>query len=311
MNRITVCAFRGPATFPLAMARDLGLFADHGLEVELVWTASAEQLITGLLDGTYPIVQASPDNIVAARDRTGQAIVAWYAGSSGPISLVVRPEVADLADLRDQDIAVDHPDTGWAPILLRILAGAGIGRDEVRQVGRGATAVVYADLVEGRTPAAMLNEPWATRATVRGCRRIADHRTVAPELLTSAGASHRAWLRDEAEVASAYLGAVVAATAWILDPSVRTEAVDRLEGHLGATRDEAAAVFDVLSLPAGGWPRSPMPSQAGIRAVCELRSSVGRDPRFEPETYLDEVIARRVADPPSGSISRVRGRPGG
>ncbi len=293
---LRVCTFRGVAAFPLQVALAHGLFEREGLVVELAFTRSSDELVEGLLDGTYSIVQASPDNFVAWRDRTGVPIVTWYGGSSGPICLLLRPEVPTIEALRGKTIAVDYPNTGWAPILLGVLARHGIAADEIKQEATGATAQVFAALIEGRTPAAMLNEPWATRATAAGCRVAADHRAVAPGLQTSAGASLRDWLDANSSIACSFLQGVLMATAWILDPANGAAATAELAAFLPAEPAEAARLFARLTDPETGWPPTAAPDKRGIHAVRALRGTGAEETGVADAAYLTDLIHRRVLD---------------
>lgn len=289
-HEIRVHAFRGGSSFPLRAALESGAFAREGLDVRLSFTTSSPELMQGLLDGAFEVVQASPDNFVAWRDRTRSPIVAWYGGSNGPICCVVRPEVTSLAELRGARIAVDAPNTGWAPILLRLLAAAGVGAGEFTQVATGATAQVYDALVTGRTPAAMLNEPWASRAVRLGCRVAADHRSVAPGLQTSAGASLAGWLHDNRGVAIAFMRAIIAATAWLRHPTRHEATRALLADHLGASPEEADAVFARLADPDAGWPATAAIDPLGIETVRELRSHTAGRSDEPTSAYVDMEI---------------------
>lgn len=295
---VRVCAFRGVATLPLHVAVESGRMRARGLEVDLTWTGSSDELMLGLIDGAYDVVQAAPDNVIAWRDRTEAPIRAWYGGSSGPISLILGPGVESIEGLRGGPVAVDYPNTGWAPIMLRILADHGVAAHEIEQVPMGATPKVFAAVIEGRSPAGMVNEPWATRAAGRGCRIAADHRSVAPRLATSAGAALEPWLARHPSVAEAFLRAIVGATTWILDPASRGAVIVALGDHLAAAPGETAALYDRSVDPSSGWPPSAFLDLGGIEALLELRTAVGDQVRGSAGDYATLDVVRRVFDPP-------------
>ncbi len=273
--------------------------AAAGLDVELSWTGSSDALMLGLIEGDYDVIQAAPDNVIAWRDKTGVPILAWYGGSSGPISLVLGPGVESIEALRGGPVAVDFPNTGWAPIMLRILARHGISASEVEQVPMGATAKVFAAITEGSAPAGMLNEPWATRAVGLGARVAADHRSVAPRLATSAGASLENWLEGHATTALSFLRAIVGATTEILDPDERAAVTAALSDHLGANADEAAALYAGHVDPARGWPPSAYLDPGGIEALLELRGLSTEGSKGAPEgadRYLTGQVYRTAFD---------------
>lgn len=292
---VRVSAFRGIAAFPLAHAVGAGRLREAGVDVELDFTASSDALMLGLVDGAFDVVQASPDNFVAWRDRTSAPIRIWYGGSSGPISLVLGPAVDGIESLRGGPVAVDYPDTGWAPIMLRILAAHGVAADEVQQVATGATAKVFAALVDGRSPAGMLNEPWATRAVAAGCRVAADHHTVAPGMQTSAGASLEPWLDGNRRLARTILRAIAAETRRLLDPGQAPDSVASLAAYLETTPDEARALLARAAEPGRGWPPDAHPDPVGLGALLDLRRSTLEPPRHTVAEYLTEVVYREAA----------------
>ncbi len=291
---IHVCAFSGGSALPLEVAQEYGLFARQGLDVRISFTRSSDELMTGLLDGRFDIVHAAPDNFLAWRDRTGKDIVAWLGGSSGPISLVARPEISTILALRGARIAVDSPTSGWAPILVRLLAGAGLGRNDCELVPTGATRLVFNALVENRCAAAMLNLPWSVLALRSGCRVLADHRSVAPRLQTSCAASLAAWLAAHANEADAYLRSMLVALTWLYDPTRLDDATALLARSLEVAVEDAALVFNELCDPLSGWPPSAFIDPAGMRAVCALRADALAKLREAPEAYSTLEVYRRV-----------------
>lgn len=285
---LRLAAFRGLAAFPLRLAVEDGLLERRGFPTELAWTPSSDALMRTLVAGGHDVVQAGPDNVVAWADATGAPIRAWYAGSSGPISLVLAPGVEEPAALRGARIAVDHPDTGWAPILLALLARGGVRRTEIEQVPFGTTARVFAAVAEGRAAAGMLNEPWAARAVAAGCRIAGDHLAVAPRLLTSAGAALEPWLDANADAAAAILAALGEAVATTRDPAAASAIVPRLAEHLGGSEAEAAGLLARQGGP-GGWPARPWIRGDALATTVRLRGSALAPPAAEPAAYVRAV----------------------
>ena len=139
---LNVCVFRGVSTVPVYIADQLGIFERLGLDVTITATRSSDELMEGLIDGTFDIVHANPDNYIAWRDRTGAPIIACVGGSIGPIRLVGAHHISDVSQLEGQTIAVDSPRSGWVPILRRILDGAGLATDDYQLEPFGATRFV-------------------------------------------------------------------------------------------------------------------------------------------------------------------------
>jgi ABC-type nitrate/sulfonate/bicarbonate transport system substrate-binding protein len=291
---LRVCTFAGASSLPLVVAEEVGLYAAAGLDVELIQTRSSDELMTGLVDGTYQVVHAAPDNFIAWRDRMGAPIVAWIGGASGPLALVGRPGMRDLSELRGGRIAVDAPTSGFVSILRKLLREAGIDIDGIALDPLGATHLRAAALREGRTDATMLTLPWSAAARRDGFPILADGRAVAPRVQGGSGGSLESWLATAPDTADAYLRAIVAALTWLALPTNHEAAREILARRYAIEPDLAEEVRAAFADPRSGWSPSAFPDPAGMAAVCALRTENGQPPASPPDTYLDLGPYRRV-----------------
>jgi ABC-type nitrate/sulfonate/bicarbonate transport system substrate-binding protein len=291
---LRVCTFAGASSLPIVAAQERGLFAAAGADVELVETRSSDELMSGLLDGTFGIVHAAPDNFIAWRDRTGAEIVAWIGGASGPLFLMADPSLTALEELRGKSVAVDAPTSGFVSILRKLLRDAGVDPSEVALDPVGATHLRAAALREGRTPATMLTLPWSASAIRDGYRVLADGRAAAPRLQGGSGGSLKPWLEEHAGLADAYLRGLVAALTWLQGPASHDEARALVERRYGVEPDIAEEVRSAFTDPRTGWPPSAILDPEAIAAVCALRTENGQPPKEPPEAYLSLEPYRRV-----------------
>jgi ABC-type nitrate/sulfonate/bicarbonate transport system substrate-binding protein len=283
--RLVVGSFGGASAFPARVAEAIGAFDRAGLAVEHRVTAGSGHLADGLADGSLDVVHAAPDNVIAWRDERGLPVVAWLAGSSGPISLVARGARA-TADLRGATIGVDAPGSGFAPILRGLLSRAGIDEADVTLVALGATRARYAALVAGSIDATMLTLPWTRLAVARGAAVVGEHVHVAPRLLTSCGASLEGWLDDRPAVARAYAAALDAALAWLRDPDASARGTALLSDDLGVDADTARDVLTALRDPVAGWPPTTSLAPDALDATWRLRATVQGRPAERAEAYI-------------------------
>jgi NitT/TauT family transport system substrate-binding protein len=296
MHLVRVGTFGGASAFPLVVAERLGLFASVGLQVVTERTTDSGALRRGLVEGRLHIVHLAPDNVLAWRDGTADmeapAISAWLSGSNGPIALVARGAAA-IEDLRGARIGVDAAGSGFAPILRRLLGTAGVAADDVTLLELGATRNRAAALLDGRVDATMLTLPWITLATDAGATVLADHRAVAPGLLTSCGASLDGWLDGEGrDLAPAYAGALDGAIGWLRGRDVTDAATGWLAEELGVAAPVAAATLAVMLDPATGWPRRSGITPGALDAVWRLRAEAVGAPLQAPDAYLRPELLR-------------------
>jgi ABC-type nitrate/sulfonate/bicarbonate transport system substrate-binding protein len=294
VTRLRVCTFSGASSLPLMAAEELGLFSAAGVEVDLVQTRSSDELMRGLLDGTFEIVHAAPDNYIAWRDRTDAPIVAWIGGTSGPVSLVAQPGIAAVEDLRGRTIGVDAPTSGFVSAFRRMLRGVGLSPDDVTFEIVGATQLRATALREGRIDASMLTLPWSAAIEREGFAVLGDTRAASPRLQGSSGGSLQPWLDAEPETADAYLRALVAALTWLQLPGSEERTRDIIARRYDIDPDLAETVRRAFVDPVAGWPPSALIDPVGMQGVCDLRTENGEPPRHGPEAYVSLEPYRRV-----------------
>ena len=291
---LTVCVFRGASAVPLYVAQQEGMFEEAGLAVEIVPTRSSDELMEGLLDGRHDVVHCNPDNIIAWRDRTGADVRAWIGGASGPIMLIAGSEFSSVTDLRGTEIAVDAVQSGWAPILRRLLADGGLSSADYSLAPLGATSRVFSAVVEGRASAAMVSIPWWLRAHDEGLALLADHRRVLPRLQGSCGASKADWLGSNEATAVSYLRALITATTWMYQPRNATLLRTIVADEVGMSPPHAKALCKAMLDPVAGWPPSAMLDMTGMELVGELRAETLGAPMSPPGDYYTFDPYRRA-----------------
>lgn len=312
MNRssslaIEVATFSGASSLPLYVAAERGHFQKNRLDVHLTMVKSSDELMTGLLDGTFQIAHSAPDNVIAWRDRTGQEIVAWIGGASGPLALVGRPDVRTAASLRGRSVAVDSPESGFVSTLRLILREAGVDEGEIRLDVLGSTQLRLKALLAGDISATMLSLPWSLVATDAGCHIISEQSAVIPRLQGSCGASLRGWLTTHRRVSDAYLRALVGALTDLYTGGMPPTEVRRLlSGHYQLKDEHAEVVRQAFVDPVRGWPPSGLIDAEGMEAVWALRRSAGRQPKLPADAYYTLEPYRRLFGSPTTASAEQR-----
>jgi NitT/TauT family transport system substrate-binding protein len=294
MTSLHVCTFSGASSLPLLVAQEMRIFERAGLDVELIQATSSDALMTGLIDGTYEIVHAAPDNFVAWRDRTGSEILAWVGGTSGPLALVVDPSITSLEQVAGRSVGVDAPTSGFVSAFRQTMRLAGVPESAIRLEVVGATNLRAQALRDGRIDATVLTLPWSAALERDGFRVLADVRSGAPRLQGSSAGSLRGWLEAEADTADAYLRSIIAALTWLQGAENHEATRALLRQRYGIEDDLAETVRAAFVDPLLGWPPSALIDPAGMEAVCRLRAENGNTPSAAPATYMTLEPYRRV-----------------
>ncbi|MDE3228800.1 MAG: ABC transporter substrate-binding protein, partial [Chloroflexota bacterium] len=248
-----VRSFRGLQNLPIIAAARRGHFARAGLAVALTFTnSSAEQLAT-LARGEVELIHTAPDNVVnfdtqpaafGIEPTTAPRVALLLGGSNGPLSLIARPEVTQIADLRGRVIGVDNPGSGFALVLRDLLARGGLtlGQDYEFTVAGGTGARAEA-LAAGTLAATIVYPPFDLLLAGKGCQTLATSIEAYPAYTSQALAATRDWAEAHGELVTRYIGALLDALSWLHTPGERAAVETLLAGEpaLGVGGEVSAA----------------------------------------------------------------------
>jgi NitT/TauT family transport system substrate-binding protein len=158
---------------PAFVAKDNGIFAQHGLDVTMVVVTSSSLAPPSLVGGSLQISQATPPNLLLAYDGgldlVSIAGVARLAARNPRTSLVTRTgfTIARPDDLRGKTIAVPGINSALDLVLRKWLLDGHVPLDQVRIV-ETPFAQMGDMLRSGQLDAAYQFEPLLTRTLASG-----------------------------------------------------------------------------------------------------------------------------------------------
>lgn len=164
---------------PMYVARQEGLFAKHGVNVEFVPVASAPErdqlLAAGGADGTINETLA----VMLFNKEKPQMQVVRYAlrptASNGHFFIIASPknDIASIDDLKGVEIGVSQG-TVIEYVTDRLLQAAGFTSDEIRTVAVPKIPDRMALLASGELQAGVMPDPLAALVVSQGGRIVAD-----------------------------------------------------------------------------------------------------------------------------------------
>lgn len=181
------CSKSGPITFgvhpwigyeSLYLARDFGWLPET---VTLSSGSSAKDSMNGLISGDLDGAALTLDETIRVMSEGVELVVVAVANvSAGADALVTRPHISELADLRDQRVAVELGGVSGI-MLLRILEVAGLDLDDITRVDLPVSQHVDA-WSRGEIDASVSYEPTASALVNSGGVRLFDSREM-PETI--------------------------------------------------------------------------------------------------------------------------------
>ena len=224
LRRIHYGTTTSTAHLPIWVAKDAGLFARNGLNVEPVQIRGGALITMGIMSGQLQFSGAGAESIVAARIEGGDVVMLACPVDSDPVYLIARPEIKSPAELKGKATAVTRLGSTTHFYLRAALRHVGLDPEKdvlILQLGTGTEAV--SAMENGRIAVAALTNRYAIPLLQRGWPMFVDLSTTDLIYPSSCVASSRAFVKAEPKLVENFLRAYVAAMQIIKKDSAFTE----------------------------------------------------------------------------------------
>jgi ABC-type nitrate/sulfonate/bicarbonate transport system substrate-binding protein len=296
---LKVIVFPGLTNASIFAAQHKGLFAKHGLAIELINTPNSTVLRTGLAKGDYHFAHAACDNAVAMVELAKADVILAMGGDNGLNRVIVQPEIKSYADLRGKTVVVDAPNTAFALLLYKVLKNAGLNKGDYVAKPIGGTPARLKAMTEDRANAAagVMNPPSSFRATELGLKDMGSAARAVGAYQSDTLFVMRPWAQANGDTVVHYIKAYVEGRRWLLDPANKAEAIQLLADRLKITPDVAAKSYAAAADPADGIAKDATFDMDGFKNVLKLRAEIegqwGGNPP-PPEKYVDLSYYRKA-----------------
>jgi NitT/TauT family transport system substrate-binding protein len=277
-------------SLPIALAEREGLFRREGLDFRVVIPipGGADLMIAALHDDTADVAHVATPFLVRAA-LAGSDAVAIAAEFNDPIySLVARPEIARIADLKGKVVGMADPDGSIAYSMRKLLALHGLSEKDMRVKTIGGTPARLSCLKRGECAAVPLGQPQDLLAQSEGYRLLGTSNEAVPAYLYTVTAARRSWAAANQDAVLRYLRALAASFATIRDPAKRGAVVTTI---VEVTDVPAAIAERALELYAGKnvLPRRGEIDLKGLAQVIAFMGETGqiKSPLPEPQRFVD------------------------
>ncbi len=266
---------------PVWIALDKGLFAKHGLNLDLRFIAPATAT-QGLLGKSLDIVNPGGEIIEAALN--GEPVV-YMAGilSRAVMSLYAKPEIRSLSDLKGKVLAVTLPGatTDFAARVLLQQAGLTPGKD-VKIIYLKGMAEILAGISQGNADAGIFTSPTTLKARNAGLKELVDVTEKNIPMIHAAFASTKDYLKTHPDQVrrflQGYLEGIKVARA---EPELAKQIIGKYTKT--ANRDDLEDSYRTF-LPA--WERLPLVPAASVQTMLNFATHSAAK-TAKPESFID------------------------
>jgi ABC-type nitrate/sulfonate/bicarbonate transport system substrate-binding protein len=304
---ITVNSFKSSSLWPIWVAQRQGFFAREGLAIKNLYTASSTAQMLGLIKGEFELVTTALDNVVAydlgdgSPDAPKDAdLIAFMGGNNGALTLIGRPEIKHIKELKGRDLAVDAVSTGFAFVLQEMLAREGLHAGDYKLVPFGNTGARWQAIQKSEAAAGLLAPPLSQAAVAQGYPNLGEAAAVLGGYQGGVAAARRDWARAHPDAIVGFIRGYRAGLDWLHAPANKEAALAILIAEIPETsralaeENYALLVGDPRGLDPGG--RLDL---AGVKRVLDLRRQYGPAgrPAADIGRFVDESYFERAAKP--------------
>jgi ABC-type nitrate/sulfonate/bicarbonate transport system substrate-binding protein len=284
--------FPGVQSLPVIAAAENGLFARHGLKVEVLYTMNSQEQRDGLAKGEFHIMQSAVDNAIAMAELAHAEVVIVAGGDSSMNEFIVQPEIRAYSDFKGQTLLVDAPNTAYAVQLKKILLNNGLREgDDYKILPVGRTGLRLQGMKENKAyKGAMLNLPFSLEAKAAGLTSMGRAVDLLGAYQGNGTIVMRQWAAANRDTLERYLAGLIEGTRWVLAPANRQTAAKMLSERFKVSPQIAAQAMEMMAEPRFGITPDARFDMAGFRNVLALRAEIegtwgGKAP--PPDRYVD------------------------
>ena len=289
-------------SLPIAVAEREGLFKREGLDFRVVIPipGGSDNMIHALHDDTIDVTHVATPFLVRAA-LAGSDAVAIAAEFNNPIySLVARPEITRITDLKGKLVGMADPGGSIAMSMRKLLALHGVRESDIRVKMIEGTQSRFNCLRRGECVAVPLGQPQDLLAQSEGYRLLGLSTDAVPQYLYTVTAARRSWAAANKDTVVRYVRGLAAAFRVIRDPAKRGMVVQTIVETTGVTAAIAERTLALYFEP----DRKVMPRQAeielaGLAQVIASMADAGllKAPLPSPDRFVDFQYLRLAGIP--------------
>jgi ABC-type nitrate/sulfonate/bicarbonate transport system substrate-binding protein len=277
---------------PAYVAKAKGMFSDEGLDVELIVMLGGRSGVQALAGGGVHFVMQIGATMPAIWNGADFKIVAQMLNML-PFSLIVRPDIQRLEDLRGKRIGLSVGTTTQA-LVHELFRVNGIDPDKgFEYTNITGPAARIAALEKGLIAAAPIAPPGDLKAIHAGFKRLVFLADVLPEISATGLIASTSYIKENPRIVEKMVRAIVRATlAAREDPQM---AVGVMQGPMKMSSDDARETYRLVRRSL-----TPVLTETAVRNMAGLVSSSSKIVQTkEPRDYMDtSFLTRALADAP-------------
>lgn len=261
---------------PVFVAEDQGLFEKHGLKIEYQRLGSVDKATSAVRDGSADLAITPPEGAIADHVAGGDLRIIAANSLRLPMSLVARPDIAGVADLRGKRIGTSSLIEGTAIYTQTMLQQEGLSYpSDYDFVLAGVHTARWTALQNGEIDCAPQPAPWNFLAERAGYNRIGEVNDVIPEIVFAAIIANAGWTSHHRATLEQLVAALSEAHRVVNDPSMDDVTLPIYQRITTPDDPELAAQGLAYTREMGMWPADLVVAPSALQVSIELMIRAG------------------------------------
>ncbi|HET9916093.1 MAG TPA: ABC transporter substrate-binding protein [Candidatus Binatia bacterium] len=280
---------------PAWIAKDSGIFAQNGLDVQTIFFTGGSTAILALVSGDVPITQVAGPGMVSSALAGSDAVFIAAGVTSLNYVLMGKAGVKTTEQLRGGTVAISRFGSATDSIARFALRKVGLtpGKDvTIVQVGSGPDRMNA--ILTGKVTAAVINPPSSFIAEKRGHAVVADVAKMGLVFQHTGAVTTRKFIKEQPDIVRRYVKSHVQAVHRLWTDKEAT--IRALSRFMGSNLDrEILEKSRENVLTEAMYPKKQYPSVEGLKNVLDELAE--RDPRAKnakPEQFIDASFIREL-----------------
>jgi NitT/TauT family transport system substrate-binding protein len=242
----------------LWVAKESGIFAKNGLDVDLQYIASSNAF-AALLGGQVQASAGGGSEVISGTASGADVVVVANLMPIYPYFMESPATIQKPADLKGQSIAITNPGATFDIASRVALKKAGLNPDaDVQWLKTGSVTNVQAALLSGQVQGGLAQVPDTIKLEAAGLHPLIDMSTLNAPASGTVVTMQRAYLADNQDVAQKIVDSIL--QAYALEKQDKATTVNVLKQYLKSDDDSAmVATYDYFVAKAP--PIAPKPEQ--------------------------------------------------
>src|ERR1043166_100205 len=282
-------------------AKDMGFYAKHGLDVELVLLVGAPLAVAALVAGATPIVHTGASAVIASNLAGSGTVLVAGSVNRFPYVLFVTEQIKRVEDLRGKKFGVSRIGSADNAAAITVLDKWGVKENEVTYVQAGSIPARLAASQTNALQATLLQAPETLKAKEIGLRALLDFTKLDVEWQQNGVAVTRDYIKKKPDTIRRFMRAYVEAIHYNLSNPKGAQKV--LQKYL-AIKDEKPVEEAYNEIVVKLTRRVPYPTEPGIQIFLDqLKGKNPKAAQAKPSDFTDVSFLKELES--SGFIDRL------